>query len=69
MLSRQCLAYATSRAGLRLQPGNASRADRLVKQTRISLRSFFDIKPLSHFFALLHQHHFRAVNWLTRTPQ
>jgi hypothetical protein len=68
-LSRQCLAYATSRAGLRSCAGNALIESVRVKQTSRSLRGFFDARPQSHFFAPLDQHDFRAVNWLTRTPQ
>jgi hypothetical protein len=41
MLSQRCLAYAKSRAGLRYRAGNASPAPRLVKQTSLSLGSFF----------------------------
>jgi hypothetical protein len=69
LLSQRCLAYATSRAGLRYPAGYALFVSPTVKQTSIHSESFFDSMQISHFFALMDQHHFRAVNWLTRTPQ
>jgi DnaJ domain len=45
MLSQRCLAYATSRAGLRYRPGDTLLFDERVKQTRIASRAFFSVKP------------------------
>jgi hypothetical protein len=62
-----CLCHNLS--GIAVLAGHYEARGPAVNQTSISMRSFFDARAQSHFFAPLHQHDFYAVNWLTRTPQ